>query len=280
LQPAYQELLCFREATYSSVIEQRQNICYFNHNCDLKPNERTSIKMEKSFNFHGRCASEPLWLLLMDKWDTILYQRDKIFPRYDLSGRVLEIGCGRRGWFSLMVKAYFRDSSFVVTTDILADKVRKAKDIAVSLNCESDGYVVADVAHLPFCRNIFQKIIGCAVLHHAMPNIDLAGLELHRVTESSGMALFTGEIVASRFLGWIWKKMSLEKIPGEGIATETTWRKAFLNAGFPQVKILREHRYGYHQSITRNIYYRFLKHIPDEVVLRWGLTSVTIIADT
>lgn len=214
----------------------------------------------------------------MDKWDNILYQRDKIFPNYDLSGKVLEIGCGRRAWFSLMVKSYFND--FVVTTDVLRDKVREAKNIAASVNLESDGYVVVDAAHLPFRDKTFQKIIGNAVLHHVLPNLHDVAREMHQVMESPGTAIFTGEIVASRSLGWIWKKISLEKMPDEGIATEATWCKTFLNAAFTHVNVIREHRCGYIQSILRDIYYRFIKHLPDRFVVRCLVTSATLIAST
>lgn len=218
--------------------------------------------------------------MLISNWDYILYQRDKIFPNYDLSGNVLDIGCGRRGWFSLMVKSYFRDKAFVITTDVLPDKVRKAKDIAASLNLESDGYVAADAAHLPFRGETFQKIIGSAVLHHVLPAINDVTKEMFYVMKSSGTTLFTGEIVASSFLGWLWKKISLEKAPDEGIATEATWHKAFLNAGFTQVNVLREHRFGYHQSLRRDIYYRIIKYLPDKFVVKYALTSATITANS
>lgn len=218
--------------------------------------------------------TEPLWLLLLDKWSYILYQRDKVFPNHDFSGNILEIGCGRRGWFSLMVKSYFE--GFVVTTDALRDKVRKAKDIAVSLGLASDEYMVVDAVHLPFQQKSFQKIIGNAVLHHILPFISVVAKELQYVMENQSEAIFTGEIVASRFLGWVWKKVSLEKIEGEGIATEGTWRKAFSNVGFKEIKILREQRHGYHTSTLRNLYYLLLKHLPERFVVRHLLSSITI----
>lgn len=220
--------------------------------------------------------ARPLWLTLIDKWDYILYERDKVFPNYDLSGKVLEIGCGRRGWFSLMVKSCFND--FVVTTDVLRDKVREAKTIATALGFESDGYVVTDAIHLPFRDKIFQKIIGNAVLHHVLPTISAVAREMHRIIENDGTVIFTGEIVASRSLGWLWKKISLEKMEGEGIATESAWRESFQNATFTSVSIVREHRCGYTQSMPRDIYYRLIKHLPDKFVVRYLVTSATLIA--
>lgn len=188
----------------------------------------------------------------------------------------MEIGCGRRGWFSLMVKSY--SDGFVVTTDVFPDKVREAKNIATSLNLESEGYVVADAAHLPFRHRAFQKIIGNAVLHHVLPAISLVAKEIHRVMESRGTAIFTAVIVSSRFLGWLWKRISLEKMPGEGIATLAAWREPFLDAGFACVSILREHICGYTQSTLRDTYYRLIKRIPEKFVTRYLLTSATIIA--
>ena len=217
-------------------------------------------------------------MLLLDKWNYILYQRDKVFPNYDFSGNILEIGCGRRGWFSLMLKSYF--DCFVVTTDIESSKVRKAKDIAASLNLESDDYVVADAAHLPFRDDPFSRVCGNAVLHHVLPSLKLMAKEIHRVLGNSGTALFTGEIVASRFLGWLWKKISLEKSPGEGITTLAGWQNSFLEAGFARVKILRENRSRYTKGIFRNIYYRLIERIPSKFVTKYLLTSVTIVAMT
>jgi ubiquinone/menaquinone biosynthesis C-methylase UbiE len=220
----------------------------------------------------------PLWLELIDKWDYILYQNDRVFPNYDLSGKVLEIGCGRRGWFSLMVKSYYND--FVITTDVLPDKVREAKNIAAAIGFESDGYVVADATHLPFREKVFQKIIGNAILHHVLPNIDDAAMDMHYVMEEHGMVIFPGEIVASRSLGWLWKKISLEKMEGEGIATESTWQNAFLKANFTQVSVTREHRNGYIKSFPREVYYRLIKHLPDKFVVRYLVTSATLTAKT
>jgi ubiquinone/menaquinone biosynthesis C-methylase UbiE len=153
----------------------------------------------------------------------ILYQLNHIISRYDLGGSILEIGCGRRGWFSLMVKSYF--NSFVITTDVSRGKVRKAKEIAEALGIESDYYVVADAALLPFVDGVFDKVIGNAVLHHVLENIETVAKEIFRVTNDSGSGLFTGEIVASRPIGWLWKNLVLNKIPGEGTSATRVFNK-------------------------------------------------------
>jgi len=212
----------------------------------------------------------------MDKWNYILYVRDKVIPNYDVQGNVLEIGCGRRGWLSLMLRSYFQ--CFIITTDIQRDKVRKAKEIATSLNLESNDYVVADSAHLPFRDKTFQKIVGNAVLHHMLDFIDVVAKEMRRVMKNGGTAIFTAEIVASRFLGWIWKKIALEKVsPEEGIQTLSAWRKPFLKAGFVKVEMLCEPRCGYTWSILRGIYYNLINRLPKKFVLKYTLTSATIL---
>jgi ubiquinone/menaquinone biosynthesis C-methylase UbiE len=214
-------------------------------------------------------------MMLVEHWSYILYQRDCVIPKYDLKGSVLEIGCGRRGWFSLITKSYF--DSFVCTTDISSEKVHKAKEIARALGILSDCYVVADATRLPFINGVFDKVIGNAVLHHVLENIEGAAKEIFRITKEDGMGIFTGEIVSSRFIGWLWKKLVLNKIPGEGIATKDAWKKAFRNSGFNNVNVLRENRYGYNPSNMRNFYYQVIRHLPEEIVTRYLITSVTII---
>jgi len=224
-----------------------------------------------------QALKEPLWILLLDPWacNNILFYRNYLLINYDFKGKVLEIGCGL-GWLSLMLKSYV--DCFVITTDIGSSKVRKAKDIAVLLNSRSDDYVVCDAAHLPFRDKTFSRVCGNAVLHHVLPSIELVTKEIYRVLDNSGTALFTGEIVASRFLGWLWRKISLQKRPGEGITTLASWQNSFLKAGFTQVKILKENRSGYTKGIFRNIYYRIIQRIPSKFVTKYLVTSVTIVA--
>jgi len=215
------------------------------------------------------------WIMLVEKWQYILYQMNHVISKYDLGGNVLEIGCGRRGWFSLIVKTYF--DSFVITTDVSKQKVHKAKEIAQALGIASDDYVVADAASLPFVKGVFHKVIGNAVLHHVLKNIEMVAEEIFRATKEDGMGLFTGEIVASRPIGWLWKNLVLNKIPGEGIATKDSWKKAFYKAGFTNVDIIRENRSGYSSEILRDLYYKITRYFPEEIVTSLLITSITIV---
>lgn len=220
--------------------------------------------------------SEPLWVLLVQKWSYILYYVKHVIEKYDLNGYVLDVGCGRRGWLSLLVKSYF--DSVVITFDIIPEKVRDAKKISELINRRSEGYIVASAYDLPLRNGVFDKIIGNAVLHHLLDRIDDLGSEFYRVGKKSCDCIFVGEIVASSLIGWIWKKIVLEKIPGEGISTKKNWISVFENAGFKNIQILKEVRYGYFdKSILRNIYYYVIKHIPDSIVINMMITSATIV---
>ena len=225
-------------------------------------------------------VGEVPWVMLVHRARRILYCVDHVISKYDLSGSVLDVGCGRRGWLSLLVKSYF--NGFVVTFDIVPEHVRDAKNIAKALNLSSDGYVIADAFRLPFRDKVFDKIIGSAILHHLLEKIDIVAKEIFRVTKENGAGIFNAEIVASRFLGWLWKKLALEKAPilgggKEGIATKKDWVKTFKNAGFSEVQVLREKLYGYvTQPLKTIIYYRFVKYLPDEFVIDWLITSATI----
>jgi len=224
--------------------------------------------------------TEPPWLMPVRRFQRILYCVDHIISKYDLSGSVLDIGCGRRGWLSLLAKSYF--NSFVVTFDVVPEKVRDAKEIAKALGLRSDGYVIADAFSLPFRDGVFDTVIGSAILHHLLDKIDVVAKEIFRVTTDDGAGIFNAEIVASRFLGWLWKKFALEKQPAlgggkEGIATKKGWVKAFEDVGFSEVQVLREKLYGYVTKPLKTImYYRFVKYFPDEFVIKRLVTSATV----
>ncbi|MGB9614685.1 MAG: class I SAM-dependent methyltransferase [Fervidobacterium sp.] len=106
---------------------------------------------------------------------------------------------------------------------------------------KSDDYVVCDPAYLPFKDNTFKRVCGNAVLHHVLPSIKLVAKEFYRVLDNSGMTLFTGEIVASKLLGWLWKKR-LERILGEGITTLAECKIPFVKEDSQKSKYLRKIR--------------------------------------
>ena len=226
---------------------------------------------------------KPKWLFLVEKWGYILYVRDCVLSnpemcaRADLRGAILDIGCGRRGWLSLLVKCYF--DAEVTTTDIVREKVRESRDIARSLGFESNNYVVADCNFLPFRPRIFDRLVGNAVLHHVLPTIHHVARELFRVLRKDGKGIFTGEIVASRPICWSLKKMILDKAEGEGITCIHGWKEPFMKSRFEKVTILREKRCGYVTSIIKNIFYSISKYLPSKICTDFLVTSCTIIFD-
>jgi SAM-dependent methyltransferase len=218
---------------------------------------------------------DPSWVMLVQKAPDVLYYVDNVIHKYDLSGLVLDIGCGRRGWLSLLIKSYFNSS--VVTFDIDQEKVANARSISRSLGIESNGYVIASAFSLPFKDDVFDRVVGNAILHHLLDDIGMASEEIFRVMKETGLGLFTGEIVASSIIGWLWKKIVLEKIPGEGIATKKRWVHVFETAGFHEIRVLRENLQGYITSLKRGIVYYFAKYIPGEIIVDLFITSATIV---
>ena len=219
-------------------------------------------------------SSKPLWIWLVEKWNYILYVRDHLLAKQDLIGSILDVGCGRRGWFSLLVKSYF--DACVTTSDVSSDKVHKARDIARSLGFQSDNYVVADCTLLPFRDKTFDRIIGNAVLHHVLLTIDQVGRELFRVLRTRGKGIFTGEIVASHLVCRLLEKTVLRKAEGEHITTKDGWKKPFLNAGFRKFTISRENRCGYVQSRVKDLFYLVSKYLPSKICTDFLITSCTI----
>jgi ubiquinone/menaquinone biosynthesis C-methylase UbiE len=214
------------------------------------------------------------WLLLLDKWNYILYYRDHHLNKHIFRGNILEVGCGRRGWLSLLLKSHF--SVKVTTTDIDPQKVRDARNIAENLGVLSDEYRTADCVCLPFHDESFDMIVGNAVMHHVLPSIDNAACEFQRVLTHGGQGIFTGEIAGSRFACWLMRKTTLRKTKDEYVATCRTWVKAFEKAGFKDIQVMKEKRFGYNKSVLRDLYYLVLSRMPRYICLSLFASSCTI----
>lgn len=204
------------------------------------------------------------------------FTENMLFTRNFNFKKILDIGCGRRGWLSLLLKQHYNVQ--IYTTDIVEDKVHTARNIARELNCESEGYVVADSTHLPFKPYAFDLIMGNAILHHLLPNIRQAAQEIFTCLTHRGEAIFTGEIVASQPICHIMQGYYKISNSDEGVTTKHHWLTTFKNAKFTNITVARENRANYTDNKLKKIIYTVMKYLPSIICIHFLVTSCTIIA--
>lgn len=123
----------------------------------------------------------------------IEYARDRFAGLAGTEGwpyaTALEIGCGT-GFFLLNLRqAGVLDEGHV--TDISPGMVAVAQRNAEGLGFAVEGRV-ADAESLPYDDNMFDLVVGHAVLHH-IPDVELAMREVLRVLRPGGRFAFCGE---------------------------------------------------------------------------------------
>jgi SAM-dependent methyltransferase len=92
---------------------------------------------------------------------------------------ILDYGCGG-GWLSLLLLRWGFD---VVGMDVSKNMVKSAK-----LVCHKADFIVCDAMRLPFKDEVFDFIIGIAILHHL--NLKHAFNELKRISLARSVFLF------------------------------------------------------------------------------------------
>ena len=132
------------------------------------------------------------WSISYDK-RCIAYARDRFAAVAGTDGwpyrKALELGCGT-GFFLLNLKqAGVLDRGYV--TDISPGMVAAAQRNAASLGFEVEGRV-ADAESLPYDDELFDLVVGHAVLHH-IPDVELAFKEMLRVLKPGGRFVIAGE---------------------------------------------------------------------------------------
>jgi ubiquinone/menaquinone biosynthesis C-methylase UbiE len=214
--------------------------------------------------------------MLRAKSDYIRFFRKHILFNYSFQDKMtLEVGCGRRGWVSLLLKQYHNAKLY--TTDVETAKVHTARDIARELKCESEAYIVADAIHLPFKKNAFDMVVGNAILHHLLFNISQAAQQISYVLKNNGQAVFSGEIVASNpTCGLIRFYHKIRKAQGEDVTTRKHWITTFNNAKFQKVNVSPENRGNYTDSTLKKIFYAILFLVPKKLQMDLLFTSCTI----
>jgi ubiquinone/menaquinone biosynthesis C-methylase UbiE len=226
--------------------------------------------------------NKPIFMIYAYQYGNAKYLCDKIIPTINLNNKkVLEIG-GGIAWLSILLKHYFPTSD-ITTTDISETAINASKKLSKYLNARINRFVKCDMNNTPFKNSHFDFIIGCSCLHHSNDILKTC-LEMKRVLKDNGKVLFFNEPKAGKIL----KKLFLLKYSpagkrikkyriNEDIYTLKEYTKAFKQAGFKTLKITAEKDFYYKQeSSVAPLYYRFISIFPEDVILKFLPTAVTI----
>ncbi len=143
--------------------------------------------------------------------DSTEFSRQRLDVIEAMSGiekkQILEFGSGR-GEFSV---ALAKLGGIVTSIEIVAGLVELAKRTAVvnGVNCE---FMVGSIDKLQFENDVFDFVVGNAVLHHLSRKAVIDSLaETYRVLRPGGMALFTEPVENSKIFNFIQNLFPLGK---------------------------------------------------------------------
>lgn len=221
-------------------------------------------------------------LAIRAKEPEISFTLEKILPNLKLTGTILEIGSGAC-WLSALTKKAFPDT-FVVASDVSVAALNKGQQVVAHFRTQIDRYVACKAENLPFEDEVFDYVIGSAVLHHT--ELPKALAQIFRVLKEGGRLIGTGEPVIPRALGLLWKsglvsggRRQKELGVKEGSYSLSQWREYFHRTRFRQAEFIpRMHPQYKKASAVLRAYYHLTCNIPTIAVLSFFPCVVLIAA--
>ena len=220
----------------------------------------------KTLPYEG--TEKPAWMALLHKKDRIMYFYERILPKIDFVGRVLEIGAGTC-WASALIKKK-HPQSLIVASDISPYALEKGCRVAALLDSSVDYHVACDAEHLPFSDEYFDVVLSNAAIHH-FPDPQAGICEMWRVLRKGGKCCSLGEVAAgvpfktilTSQMGPAGKRAKSLEIQ-EKVYNLTTWKRFFESCGFAGIAVdfdkTWEHKlYDWFTAL----YYRVLSSIPN-----------------
>ena len=141
-------------------------------------------RIENEVN-HGKylvANPEVYWGWSGEAGRTRLERRAKMLST-DLSGKVLEIGCGSGLFTAELIKTKFN----LISIDISPDLLQLARQALPDRN--KVDFRLEDIHATSFTKESFDAVIGSSVLHHL--DLDLALKEIYRILKPGGTIRFT-----------------------------------------------------------------------------------------
>jgi SAM-dependent methyltransferase len=146
------------------------------------------LRHEKDFHDQQAGARAAARVRLAFADDEYLDHETWIRPAFEQLGdvrglRVLDYGCGHGMAAVVLARAGARVTAFDLSAGYAAETRARAEANAAAIDV-----VQADGQRLPFGDQVFDRVWGCAVLHHL--DMAWAAAELQRVLKPGGVAVF------------------------------------------------------------------------------------------
>jgi ubiquinone/menaquinone biosynthesis C-methylase UbiE/uncharacterized protein YbaR (Trm112 family) len=214
---------------------------------------------------------KPAWMALLHKKDRVLDFYERILPKFDFTGRVLEVGAGT-SWASALIKKE-HPASLVVATDISPYALEKGVSVARLLDSRVDFRIACNAEHLPFADGYFDVVLSNATIHH-FPNTQRGISEIWRVLKKGGRSCALGEVAAgapfktilTSRVGSAGKRSRSLKIE-EKVYSLKKWRKFFSTCGFRDIVVDLDKNWEHklYDWFTAS-YYRFASTLPNALL--------------
>ncbi len=216
--------------------------------------------------------THPPYIEFVLKRDSICSFREKILSEYKFTGKLLEIGAGCC-WASALVKLS-SSQAVVIATDVSPAALETGAKVCRMLEADVDYFVAADAERLPFQDNLFDYVLGSAVIHHFL-DAQKGLSEVYRVLKGGGLYIGVNEGGTSSPLRLLRDSRLCPKgrtRRPEGILENTytwgEWTKLFTSSGFKDIHIYLNkewyNKVAHHWYSS--LYYRVISLFPDSAV--------------
>jgi 2-polyprenyl-3-methyl-5-hydroxy-6-metoxy-1,4-benzoquinol methylase len=163
---------------------------------------QTSYREKKEEEYHNLLHKEGIVIKgHLDAGEKSYY---KFF--YNLIGniysqRILEIGCGQ-GWLSMKLA---KEGAIIHGIDISGETIKTANSDAERQGIQNAMFSKMSIEDLKFEENIFDIVIGSAILHHT--DIHRSIENIHKVLKPGGRAIFV-EPLNENIVLKIWRMLT------------------------------------------------------------------------
>lgn len=214
---------------------------------------------------------KPAWMALLHKKDRLLYFYERILPKFDFTGKVLEVGAGT-SWASALVKEKY-PASLVVATDVSPYALEKGVNVARLLDSKVNFRIACNAERLPFSGEYFDVVLSNATIHHFQdPQKGIS--EIWRVLKKGGRTCALGEVAA----GMLFKAILTSRLGAAGRRSRSLeveekvfslreWTRFFGLCGFRDISVHLDKTWEYklYDWFTAS-YYRFASTLPDALL--------------
>ena len=164
-------------------------------------------------------------------------------PHLDLEPgeAVLDLGCGR-GIETLEAARLVAPDGSVTGLDLTQAMIDKASEMARKARVDNTVFVRGDIESLPFSDNSFDAVISNCVLNHAKNKL-AAYCEIYRILKPGGRFVISDAVTLKPLPASVRDDPQAWADCFGGAIVRESYLEQIRDAGFPQIKILKEREY-------------------------------------